>query len=66
LPSFVPADFGYSNDRAWNQAQDALAKLMPDTLHIVVKGLDHTIQIDHPQAVTDSLHGVFNRARQPL
>jgi pimeloyl-ACP methyl ester carboxylesterase len=63
LPAFVPKDFGYSNDRAWNQAQDALARLVPNTEHIVVKGLDHNIQIDHPQAVTDAIHEVFDRAR---
>jgi pimeloyl-ACP methyl ester carboxylesterase len=63
LPVFVPADFGYINDRAWNQAQDALARLVPNTQHIVVKGLDHTIQIDHPQAVTDAIHKVFDSAR---
>jgi pimeloyl-ACP methyl ester carboxylesterase len=62
LPAFVPADFGYTNDRAWNQAQDKLARLVPNTQHIVVKGLDHHIQIDHPQVVTDALHDVFNRA----
>jgi pimeloyl-ACP methyl ester carboxylesterase len=63
LPAFVPADFGYSNDRAWNQAQDALARLVPNTPHIVVKGSGHHIQIDHPQAVTDAIHEVFDRAR---
>jgi pimeloyl-ACP methyl ester carboxylesterase len=63
LPAFVPADFGYSNDRAWNTAQDALARLVPNTEHIVVTGSDHTIQIDHPQAVTDAIHDVFDSAR---
>jgi pimeloyl-ACP methyl ester carboxylesterase len=63
LPAFVPADFGYSNDRAWNKAQDALARLVPNTQHIVVTGSDHNIQIDHPQAVTDAIHEVFDRAR---
>jgi hypothetical protein len=43
LPSFVPADFSYSNNHAWNQAQDALVRLVPNTQHLVVKGLDHTI-----------------------
>jgi pimeloyl-ACP methyl ester carboxylesterase len=63
LPAFVPADFGYINDRAWNEAQDALARLVPNTLHLVVAGSDHNIQIDHPQAVTDAIHAVFDRAR---
>jgi pimeloyl-ACP methyl ester carboxylesterase len=63
LPAFVPADFGYSNDRAWNKAQDALARVVPKTQHIIVKGLDHNIQIDHPQAVTDAIHEVFDSAR---
>ena len=63
LPAFVPADFGYTNDRAWNEAQDALARLVPDTKHIVVTGSGHNIQIDHPQAVTDAIYEVFDRAR---
>jgi pimeloyl-ACP methyl ester carboxylesterase len=63
LPAFVPADFGYINDRAWTKAQDALARLVPNTQHIVVKGLDHNIQIDHPQAVMDAIHEVFDSAR---
>jgi len=63
LPAFVPADFGYTNDRAWNKAQDALARLVPNTQHIVVTGSGHNIQIDHPQAVTDAIHEVFDRAR---
>jgi pimeloyl-ACP methyl ester carboxylesterase len=66
LPAFVPADFGYINDRAWNTAQDALARLLPNTQHIVVTGSDHNIQIDHPQAVTDAIHEVFDRAREAL
>jgi hypothetical protein len=63
LPAFVPADFGYSNDRAWNQAQNALARLVLHTEHIVVKGLEHNIQIDHLQAVTNAIHDVFDSAR---
>jgi pimeloyl-ACP methyl ester carboxylesterase len=63
LPAFVPADFGYINDRAWNTAQDALARLVPNTQHLVVTGSDHNIQIDHPQAVTDAIHEIFVRAR---
>jgi len=63
LPAFVLADFGYSNDRAWNKAQEALARLVPNTQHIVVTGSDYNIQIDHPQAVTDAIHKVFDRAR---
>lgn len=63
LPAYVPADFGYTIDRAWNQAQDALARLVPNTKHIVVTGSGHNIQIDHPQAVTDAIHDVFDRGR---
>jgi pimeloyl-ACP methyl ester carboxylesterase len=63
LPAFVPKDFGYINDHAWNKAQDALARLMPNTQHRVVTGSDHNIQIDHPQAVTDAIHDVFDSAR---
>jgi pimeloyl-ACP methyl ester carboxylesterase len=62
LPAFVPKNFGYINDRAWNKAQDALARLVPNAQHRVVTGSDHNIQIDHPQAVTDAIHEVFDSA----
>ncbi len=64
LPAFVPKNFGYINDQAWNKAQDALARLVPDTKHIVVTGSGHNIQIDHPRAVADAIHDVFGIARQ--
>ena len=64
LPAFVPKDFGYISDRAWNKAQDALARLVPDTRHIVVTGSGHNIQIDHPLAVAEAIHDVFGTARQ--
>jgi len=61
LPASVPADFGYINDKAWNKAQDALAKLVPHTKHIIVAGSDHNIQVDHPQAVTRAIHQVLDK-----
>jgi pimeloyl-ACP methyl ester carboxylesterase len=42
--------------------QDALATLVPGTTHVVVKDSDHNIQLEYPQAVTDAVHQVFNRA----
>jgi pimeloyl-ACP methyl ester carboxylesterase len=63
LPAFVPANFGYINDRAWNKAQDALARLVPNTQHLVVSGSDHNIQIDHPQAVINAIRYVVDRVR---
>jgi pimeloyl-ACP methyl ester carboxylesterase len=63
LPAFVPKDFGYTVDRAWDTAQDALARLVPAARHItVVSG--HNIQIDHPQVVADVIRQVVNTARQ--
>jgi CubicO group peptidase (beta-lactamase class C family)/pimeloyl-ACP methyl ester carboxylesterase len=63
LPAVVPADFGYTIDRAWDRAQDALARLVPNTRQIVVTGSGHNIQIDHPRSVTDAIHAVFDSAR---
>ena len=61
LPAFVPADFGYINDKAWNNGQTALAKLVPKTKHTIVADSTHFIQSDHPRAVTDAVHDVFDR-----
>jgi pimeloyl-ACP methyl ester carboxylesterase len=63
LPTFVPADLGYTIDCAWNKAQEDLARLVPNTKHIVVTGSGHNIQIDQPRPVTDAIHEVFDRAR---
>jgi pimeloyl-ACP methyl ester carboxylesterase len=63
LPAFVPKDFGYTVDRAWDIAQDALARLVPGARHItLISG--HNIQIDHPQVVADAIRQVFNTAWQ--
>jgi len=62
LLAFVPADFGYTNDNAGSKAQDGLAKLVPGTTHVVVKDSDYNIQLEAPQAVTDAVHQVLNRA----
>jgi pimeloyl-ACP methyl ester carboxylesterase len=63
LPTFVPPDFGYTIDCAWSKAQEALARLVPNTKHIVVTGSGHNIQIDQPRPVTEAIHEVFDRAR---
>jgi pimeloyl-ACP methyl ester carboxylesterase len=63
LPAFVPKNFGYTDDRAWDKAQDALARLVPGARHIVITS-GHNIQIDHPQAVADAIHQIFDTARQ--
>ena len=63
LPAFVPKNFGYIDDRAWDKAQDALATLVPGARHIIVTG-DHNIQIDHPRAVADAIRQVLGTARQ--
>ena len=63
LPAFVPEDFGYIDDRAWDKAQDALARLVPGTRHIVVAS-GHNIQIDRPRIVAGAIHEVFGSARQ--
>lgn len=63
LPPFVPKDFGYIDDRAWDQAQAALTRLVPGTRHIVVIS-GHNIQIDRPRIVAGAIHEVFRSARQ--
>lgn len=63
LPAFVPKDFGDTVDRAWDTAQDALARLVPGARHLtLVSG--HNIQIDHPEVVADVIRQVFNTARR--
>lgn len=63
LPAFVPKNFGYIDDRAWDKSQDALARLVPGARHIVVTS-GHNIQIEHPLVVADAIREVLDTARQ--
>ncbi len=63
LPAFVPKNFGYVDDRAWDKAQDALAGLVPGARHLVITS-GHDIPIDHPLVVAGAIHGVVGTARQ--
>lgn len=63
LPAIVPENFGYIDDRAWDVAQGALARLVPGARHIVITS-GHNIQIDHPAAVAGAIHDAVGAARQ--
>jgi hypothetical protein len=63
LPAVVPRNFGYIDDRAWDKAQDALARLVPGARHVVVTS-GHNIQIEHPRAVIGPIHDVVVTARR--
>ena len=63
LPAFVPENFGYIDDRAWDAAQAGLANTSPGTRHIVVTS-GHNIQIDRPAVVANAIHQVVAKAWQ--
>lgn len=58
LPAFVPENFGYTDDRAWDVAQAALARLVPGARHIVITS-SHNMQIEHPAAVAGAIRDAF-------
>ncbi len=63
LPPDVPPDFGYVTDAAQKQAQDRLAKLVPNAKHITNTGSGHEIQKEQPQLVIDAMREVVQAVR---
>jgi pimeloyl-ACP methyl ester carboxylesterase len=63
LPAFVPKNFGYIDDRAWDKAQAALTHMVPGARQIIVTS-GHNIQIDRPQIVSTAIHQVVAKAWQ--
>jgi pimeloyl-ACP methyl ester carboxylesterase len=65
LPAGVPTDFGYVTDKAQKQAQERLAKLVPDAKHVTNTNSGHEIHKEQPQLVIDSIRTVVNAVRNP-
>jgi pimeloyl-ACP methyl ester carboxylesterase len=63
LPPDVPPDFGYVTDAAQKQAQDRLAKLVPNAKHIANTNSGHEIQKEQPQLVINSIREVVEAVR---
>jgi hypothetical protein len=63
LPGDVPTDFGYVTDAAQKQAQERLAKLVPDAKHITNTNSGHEIHKEQPQLVIDSIREVVDAVR---
>jgi CubicO group peptidase (beta-lactamase class C family)/pimeloyl-ACP methyl ester carboxylesterase len=63
LPAETSPDFGYVTDAAQRQAQDRLAKLVPNAKHIVNTNSGHEIHKEQPQLVIDSIREVVRAIR---
>ena len=63
LPADVPPDFGYVTDAAQKQAQDRLAKLVPNAKHITNTNSGHEIHKEQPQLVIDAIRAVVDAVR---
>ena len=63
LPADVPPDFGYVTDTAQKQAQERLAKLVPNAKHISNTNSGHEIHKEQPQLVIDSIRKVVEAVR---
>jgi pimeloyl-ACP methyl ester carboxylesterase len=63
LPADVPRDFGYIIDAAQKQAQERLAKLVPNAKHVTRTNSGHEIHKEHPQLVIDSIREVVEAVR---
>ena len=65
LPTDVPADFGYVTDNAQKQAQEQLAKLVPNAKHVTNTNSGHEVHKEQPQLVIDSIREVVDAVRDP-
>ena len=63
LPADVPPDFGYVTDAAQKQAQERLAKLVPNAKHVTNTNSGHEIHKEQPQLVIDSIREVVDAVR---
>lgn len=63
LSANVPPDFGYITDAAQKEAQEKLAKLVPNAKHITNTNSGHEIHKEQPQLVIDSIHQVVDAVR---
>ena len=63
LPADVPPDFGYVTDAAQKEAQERLARLVPNAKHITDTNSGHEIHKDQPQLVVDAIREVVEAVR---
>jgi pimeloyl-ACP methyl ester carboxylesterase len=63
LPADVPPDFGYITDAAQKQAQERLARLVPNAKHVTRTNSGHEIHKEQPQLVIDSIREVVEAVR---
>ena len=63
LSANVPPDFGYVTDAAQKEAQEKLAKLVPNAKHITNTNSGHEIHKEQPQLVINSIHQVVDAVR---
>jgi pimeloyl-ACP methyl ester carboxylesterase len=64
LPADVPPDFGYITDAAQKQAQERLARLVPNAKHVTRTNSGHEIHKEQPQLVIDSIREVVEAVRR--
>ena len=63
LPANLPPDFGYITDAAQKQAQEKLAKLVPNAKHITNTNSGHEIHKEQPKLVIDAIRNVVDAVR---
>jgi hypothetical protein len=63
LSANVPPDFGYVTDAAQREAQEKLARLVPNAKHIANTNSGHEIHKEQPQLVINSIREVVDAVR---
>ena len=63
LPADIPPDFGFVTDAAQKKAQERLATLSPNALHITETNSGHNVHREQPRLVIDSIRKVVDAVR---
>jgi pimeloyl-ACP methyl ester carboxylesterase len=63
LPTDLPAGLPAAVEKAWLAGQEELARLLPDTPHIIATKSSHYVQIEQPQLVIDAIKQVVEKIR---
>jgi hypothetical protein len=51
-------------ERAWHMAQDKLAKLTPDAVHVIAKRSSHHVMLTRPKLIHDQARLVVRAVRR--
>ena len=64
-PNVPPAFSAEAFEAAWREGQARLAALLPDARHEIATESDHTVQVEQPELVAETIRAVVEAVRDP-